>query len=91
MSRTVRQLTVRGIDKEMERRLLVLARQEGGSLNRAALKLMRRGAGLADAKVPAPVIGSDLDEHMGTWNEAEEREFLATIESCEEIDPSMWK
>ena len=40
------QLTVRGFDKGLERRLRQVARDRGVSLNRAALILLREGAGL---------------------------------------------
>ncbi|WP_232210364.1 hypothetical protein [Nitrococcus mobilis] len=47
------QLTFRGLDKELERRIRQLAEQEHISMNKAALKLMRRGSGL-DRAVPDP-------------------------------------
>jgi hypothetical protein len=87
----MRQFTIRQIDAELERRLRNLARQDGISLNRAALKLMHKGAGLAVSDAAPNVVGHALDEHMGTWTENEERQFLASIESCEVIDPAMWK
>ena len=43
------QLTVRGFDDELSDRLRGLARREGISLNQAALRLLRKGAGLPTA------------------------------------------
>lgn len=40
------QLTLRGFDPELEKRLRELAERDQLSLNKAALRLMRRGAGL---------------------------------------------
>ena len=40
------QLTVRGFDDELAERIRRLAKQDGTSLNQAALKLLRKGAGL---------------------------------------------
>ena len=42
------QLTVRGFDDELAERIRRLAKRDGTSLNQAALKLLRKGAGLAD-------------------------------------------
>ncbi len=46
------QLTLRGLDPELEKRLRELAARDQLSLNKAALKLMRRGAGLESHRHP---------------------------------------
>ena len=46
----MKQLTVRGFDDDLERAIRQLARRERISLNQAALKLLRRGAGLPDGQ-----------------------------------------
>jgi hypothetical protein len=51
------QLSLRGFDKEIERRIRELARREGVSLNKAALILMRRGAGIDEAAPSHESIG----------------------------------
>ena len=84
-------MTIRGFDEELERRLKNLAREEHISLNRAALTLLRRGAGLVAAGAAPRVIGGALDDFMGDWSEEEEREFLAAVEPMEQIDEEMWK
>ena len=87
------QLTLRGFEPELEARLRELARQRSLSLNRAALVLMRRGAGLAAPNDPpserAP-IGTALDRFVGVWSRNEEREFLRSIQDVEKIDPELW-
>ena len=51
----VNQLTVRGFDDELSAAMQGLARREGISLNQAALRLLRKGAGLTDSeKIPMP-------------------------------------
>ena len=60
------QLTVRGFDDELIAKLRGLADQEGTSLNQAALKLLRRGAGLLEAEENTNRIGSSLDDLFGT-------------------------
>lgn len=82
------QLTIRGFDPELERHLRNLARERGVSLNKAALWLMRRGAGLDEAR-PA-TIGDQLDAFFGDWTEAESEAFLDAISVFETIDDEVW-
>ncbi len=84
------QLTIRGFDEQLEQRLLRLAKNEGLSLNKAALMLMRRGAGLDSPAARLDVIGDGLDEFIGVWSKDEEREFLDSIQIFEQIDESFW-
>ena len=83
------QLTVRGFDLELAAAIRRLADSEGISLNRAALRLMRRGAGLGREGRAADRIGDRLDHLFETWSEAEEREFLEAIEDCSRIDEDL--
>ncbi len=68
-----------------------LARREGVSLNRAALLLMRRGAGIGNETIPESAIGSALDEFIGTWSAADEKRVLESIELFESVDEDLWK
>ena len=52
------QLTVRGFDDDLSASVRRLAKREGISLNQAALKLLRRGAGLTDGMERADTVGS---------------------------------
>ena len=67
----MKQLTIRGFDDHLERRIRQLARAEGISLNRAVLKLLRRGAGLGEGTSGRDVVGNVLDHLMGTWTAEE--------------------
>ncbi len=87
----MRQLTVRGFDEELAGRIQRLAKRDGTSLNRAALKLLRKGAGLADGSAGADTIGSSLDHLIGTWSPAEVDELNAALEEFETIDESVWE
>lgn len=84
------QLTLRGFDSSLKRRLEQLAREREISLNRAALLLLRRGAGLETTANAAGAIGNALDSFVGVWTEEDEREFLDSIESLERVDPDFW-
>ncbi len=85
------QLTVRGFDDVLSASVRHLAKREGISLNQAALKLLRKGAGLTDGGGKADTIGSSLDHLIGTWTSAEAEELGSALEEFETIDESAWK
>ena len=85
------QLTVRGFDDELSASLRRLAKSEGISLNQAALKLLRKGAGLSDGAGGADVVGSSLDHLIGTWTREEADEMDSALKEFETIDESVWK
>ena len=88
----MRQLSLRGFDKELERRLKELARREGVSLNKAAQILLTRGAGLSERTgLSETAIGDALDRFIGRWSKTEERRLLESIASCEAVDEALWK
>ena len=85
------QLTVRGFDDELSDRLRGLARREGISLNQAALRLLRKGAGLTDGGGSRAKVRSSLDDLFGSWTAEEADAFDAAIEDFEVIDEEMWR
>ena len=85
------QLTVRGLDDELSAVLHRLAKQEGISLNQAALRLLRRGAGLADNSKGNPdATGTSLDDLFGAWSQDEAESFDAALEVFETVDEAVW-
>ena len=84
------QLTVRGFDDELADRMQQLAKGEGISLNQAALKLLRKGAGLTNGTGGADTVGSSLDHLIGTWTAAEADEMDSALKEFEVIDESIW-
>ena len=87
----MKQLTVRGFDKDLERRLREVAKTRGVSLNQAALILLREGAGLEAPRPRANVVGDSLDHLIGSWSESEEAALLRAISDLEEVDPAIWR
>ena len=85
------QLTVRGLDAELERRLRLEARKDGLSLNQAALRLLRRGAGLEAGAGRQGAVGASLDELIGTWSEDDARSVQAATAVFERLDEEFWK
>ena len=85
------QLTVRGLEDEPAERIQRLAKRDGTSLNQAALKLLRKGAGLADPGQGPDTVGSSLDHLIGTWSEDEAAEMDAALEEFGVIDEAAWR
>ena len=87
----MKQLTLRGFDKALQERIQRLAREERISLNKAAILLMRRGAGLEEGTKDRDVIGHSLDAFIGDWSEKEAKEFERAIAIFEVVDADAWK
>ena len=85
------QLTIRGFDEDLERRIRRLASQEGISLNRAVLRLLRRGAGLGERSDKPETVGDSLDHLIGTWSAEQADEFDRALEDFSRIDEEMWR
>lgn len=84
------QLTVRGFGDELGAAVRRLAAQEQISLNKAALRLLRRGAGLPDGTGRAGTVGSSLDHLIGGWSSKEADALDAALEDFGVIDESAW-
>jgi hypothetical protein len=87
----MQQLSLRGFDKELERQIRLLARRERISLNRAALTLLRRGAGVMDAPDAAGTVGPALDSFVGRWSARDGRRLLDSIAACGAVDRELWR
>ena len=83
------QITIRGIDPKIERKIRRLAKQRGKSLNRVILDMVYECTGLKKRdKTPA---ANSLKKLAGGWSEHVASEFLESIKPCEQIDHEMWK
>ena len=85
------QLTIRGFDEELASRIRELARREEISLNRAVLRLLRRGAGLGEGSRDADIVGDSLDHLIGTWTEEELSEMDRALEDLSRVDEAKWR
>ena len=84
------QLTVRGFDDELTAAMHGLARREGISLNQAALRLLRKGAGITDSKKNPNAIGSALDDLFGVWSQDEADRFDSALAVFGTVDEAAW-
>jgi len=87
------QLTLRGFDDELARRIRALAEREEISLNQAAVRLLRVGARLtAGGDQPeGGRVGNSLDRWIGTWTEADAQALERATRDFEQIDESLWR
>ena len=84
------QMTVRGFDQALARRIREVAKARGLSLNQAAVLLIRQGAGLAPAEA-TPCVGDSMQALIGSWSREEEAEFNRAVRPFEEVDAAFWK
>ena len=84
------QLTIRGFDDDLSTSLRRLSQRDGISLNQAALRLLRKGAGLAAGSARADTVGASLDHLIGSWTQEEADEMDAALEEFETIDEAVW-
>ena len=85
------QLTLRSTNPQLDLEIRRLARREGLSLNKAALRLLLRGAGLDAGSGNDHRIGAGLDKFIGTWTAREARAFERSQKTLEKIDPELWR
>jgi hypothetical protein len=85
----VKNITIRGIDPELEKSLRSSARENADSMNTTILKLLRKALGL-DKPMPFPEY-HDLDDLAGTWSKEDEEEFNRVQKELSEIDEELWK
>lgn len=88
---SVNQLTIRGFDDDLAKQIRQLADQEGISLNKAVLRLLRRGAGLESVTAGPDIVGSSLDHLIGTWTHEEAIEMDRALRDLSQIDRGMWE
>ncbi len=85
------QLSVRFEDRALEKKLRQLADRHGVSLNKAAVLLLRTGAGLQPGGRAEKSIGRALDKYFGVWTEEEAREFDRSMQIFETVDEDLWR
>ena len=73
------QLTIRGFSVELKEKIKTVAAEHSWSQNKAAIFLLKQGAGLTDGPISTG-IGSELDAFIGSWDEWESEEAFETIE-----------
>jgi hypothetical protein len=86
----MKQITIRGVPKEVERVVKREAARRKTSLNKAVVSLLEKAAG-AGTKTNEQVLYHDLDHLAGLWAGEEAAEFDKTLATQRKIDEGMWK
>ena len=87
----MKQITLRGVPRDIESLIRKEAERKGLSLNRAFISVLERAAG---RKVKAQKTKSshhDLDHLCGAWTKREAEQFTETLEFERKIDEELWK
>ena len=78
------QYTLRGIPPRVDDALRRTAKQQGVSLNQAAMDALTHGLGLGEDKP----LHHDLDDLAGTW--VDDPAFDEAVRQIDCVDPDLW-
>ncbi len=81
----MQQITIRGIDPEIEQEIRRSAKESRKSINQIIKEIIHKE--FRKSKSPA----SSLKQLSGGWTQKQAAEFESAIKSCEQIDEDMWK
>ncbi len=87
----ISQLTLRGFDPRVAAEIRRLAREMHVSLNQAAQRLLKKGAGVSEPRANPRRIGGALDRFFGTWSAQEARKVRQALEAFEKVDEDLWR
>jgi hypothetical protein len=90
MSRHTNQVTLRDLDPRVLAEIERVARVEGLSINKAAAKILKIGAGI-DAAPESRSIGAAVDRFVGKLSAAEARKLVQSLRVVEQVDDELWK
>ena len=83
-------ITLRKLPLDVSGEIEKTARENGFSLNRAAIRLMEKALGKGPVPVK-PVVKHDLDFLFGSMTKEDARKFDASLKWQRRIEPEMWK
>lgn len=90
MARHSNQITLRDLDPRVFAEIERVAHVEGLSINKAAAKILKVGAGIEEAR-ESRRIGAAVDRFVGSLSAAEARKISQSLRSVEQVDPELWK
>ena len=82
------QITLRGIDPQIEKEIRKKARESGKSLNRVVLDMLQKSPDEGHKKLSK---ADSLKRLAGGWHKEEASQFMESIKLCEQIDETIWK
>ncbi len=82
------QITLRGIDPDIEKKIRKKALESGKSLNRVVLDLLQKNTAPKKKQLPK---AHTLKRLAGGWKEEDGSQIMKSIKIFEQIDGDMWK
>jgi len=82
----MRQITIRGIPKEVEEIVKEEAKTNGISLNKAFISILKEATGKKTQNNTKKVIYNDLDHLSGRWSEEEAEDFMEHLKTQRNIE-----
>ncbi|MFH0845586.1 MAG: toxin-antitoxin system HicB family antitoxin [Pseudomonadota bacterium] len=86
----MKNITVRGVDDALDKKLREKAREKGVSINQFVIDALKEQLGLKKGK-KYTVVHSDLDHLFGRWSEEEFQRIQGKIDTERVIDKELWK
>lgn len=83
----MKQITLRGIDPEIEKKIRFLADERQQSINQVLVTIIHQSLG----KGKKPPRAASLEKFAGGWSEKEAADFKRAIDVFEQIDEEMWR
>ena len=87
----MKQITIRGIPKDVEKVVKQEAAKKKTSINKALVSLLEKAAGVAGGERKGPVLYHDLDHFAGLWAKEEAAAFDKALDAQRTIDEGLWK
>jgi hypothetical protein len=87
--RKVKQITVRGIPPDIEKRIRKEAQQKKVSINKALLSILHKSAGRP--QTDKKILFHDLDHLSGVWKKEEAEAFAKALAYQRTVDEDLWK
>ena len=84
------QLTVRGFGEDLANAVQRLAAREQISLNQAALRLLRQGAGLSDPFGSPKPPHRPIEDLFGSWTQENAVAVEDALSDFAAIEPDVW-
>jgi hypothetical protein len=83
----MRQITIRGLEPEVEQKIRRIASENHMSINQVLKEIIHKEFGKGKRKPR----GASLRDLSGGWSREMADEFDLAIQSCEQIDKEMWQ
>lgn len=87
----MKQITIRGIPKDVEKVVKQEAARKKTSINKALVSLLEKAAGTSGGERKGPVLYHDLDHFAGLWAKEEAAVFDKALDAQRKVDEDLWK